>query len=304
MATRPRYRVTASDGRAAFQLHVKSVIVSRTVERRDLYEYLNQADFQQRIGDAFQKAEQEIRAVAGISLESYGPMRFRTGSIIVHRSYVAHFDSAPFFHAFFYDTERNVRDIEEIIDTRLRAELSHIDNIGISTSAYATLGVIEGEVLPSPPPAAAEPPADDKPVASAPAAGEATSATPVPATSETATMADPETETPKAADAETETPSIADISERIVNWVNRAIAILLIALVLFAFLWYLTSSTNRSAALTPSGATDVPYKDIELPAAGSRKSEPAAPRATSCDIAKQSPDAAIRDPGGEECAAR
>src|SRR5688572_18858045 len=101
MAIRPRYRVTASDGKASFQLHVKAVIESRTVERRDLHKFLKEADFEQRVSDAFRRAEKDVGTVAGIKLEDLKPIRYRAGSIIVLKSYVAHFESAPYFNAFF-----------------------------------------------------------------------------------------------------------------------------------------------------------------------------------------------------------
>lgn len=276
MAVRPRYRVTASDGRAAFQLHVKSVIVSRTTERRDLYEYLNQADFQQRIGDAFRKAEQEIRAVAGIALEDLGPMRYRTGSIIVHKSYVAHFDGAPFFHAFFSDTERNIRDIEEIIDTKLRAELSYMENVGVATSAYASLGVLEAEAIAS----------------SAPTVAEAQ-----PADTVAAEAAAPSSPVDDALPAAADTPNPI---ERIIDWGNRALTILLIILTLLGFIWWLTNSAVSERPL-PSRATDIPYKDIEPPPGRSRQAGSSAPKAASCDIAKSEADSATQEAGNGAC---
>jgi hypothetical protein len=262
---------------------VKSVIVSRTAERRDLYEYLNQADFLQRVADAFRKAEQEIHAVAGISLEDFGQMRYRTGSIIVHKSYIAHFDGAPFLHAFFLDTERNIRDIEEIIDTRLRAELSYIDNVSVATSAYASLGVLEAEAIA---PTALTPPGT---VEAKPADTEAAAAPPPPPSS-------PAKDSPPAAAV----PEPPNLIERIIEWGNRALTILLIILTLLGFLWWLVSDPN-GLNVKPTRATSIPYQDIEPPAGRSRQAASNAPKPASCDIAKSEAEAAKQEPGHSEC---
>lgn len=255
MAIRPRYRVSASDGKASFQLHVKAVIESRTVERRDLYELLKQADFEQRVGDAFRRSEEEVTAVTGIKLEDLRPIRYRAGSIVVLKSYVAHFDSAPYFNAFFYDSDRNLRDIEEIFDTRLRAELSYLQNIAIATAAYATLGVVESEALPAPvaetePEPAVTPPPEE------------------PATSEPQPLPKP------------------DFLDTVSLWVNRAIAWLLIALLLWWFLWYVVNNLGKNGGTTPTRATDIPYEDIPLPRPAPRQISPAAHQSASCDAPK------------------
>jgi hypothetical protein len=291
MTTIPRYRVTAADGRAAFQLHVKSVIVSRTVERRDLYEYLNQTDFQQHVSDAFRRAEEEIRSATGLVLEDSKGLRYRAGSIIVLKSYVAHFPTAQHFNVFFYDTDRNIRDIEEIIDTKLRAELSYIDNISIATSAYATLGLIEAEALPSS--AAAS-------YAEAAAATQAAAAEAA-ASSEAATA---ETAPQPAAGAEpAQAPAPRGAPEAIVDWVNRAIAAILIALLLGAIIWYLVNNAGTSP-LNPTRATDVPYKDVEIPGGTARPTTADAHQSPSCDMPKTEAGSGVRASDSNNCSAR
>jgi hypothetical protein len=295
MTTIPRYRVTAADGRAAFQLHVKSVIVSRTVERRDLYEYLNQSDFQQHVSDAFRRAEEEIRSANGLVLEDFKGIRYRAGSIIVLKSYVAHFPTAQHFNVFFYDTDRNIRDIEEIIDTKLRAELSYIDNISIATSAYATLGLIEAEALPSTAAASYAEAAEATQAAAAAAAAE-TAASPEVATAETG----PQT----AAGAEpAQSPTPRDTTEAIVDWVNRAIAAILIALLLGAIIWYLVNNASTSP-LSPTRATDVPYKDIEIPGGAGRRTTADAHPSSSCDMPKTEAGSGVQASDSNNCSAR